>query len=1691
MKRGRFSAMFHSYVCRFGNRLIILKNGDVMKKNKIAYWLFCITLLLLNISLIFAADKWSLWSQETTLRGANIYQRRVYSELDGPTFLGSGSAGPPYTQEDFNRLAAWGANYVNISHPGLFTESPPYILDTQIQNNLDNLLSMIAQADMFAVISFRTGPGRSEFTFFWGDDGDWFDASYYNDQVWKEQAAQDAWGAMWQYTANRYKNNPIVVGYDLMVEPNSNEVWLDLWDQDEFYNDYGGTLYDWNQLYPDITSDIRTVDSETPILIGGMGYSNIDWLPYLLPTSDSKTVYTTHQYSPHVYTHQQGNLTKTYPGYFDTDWDGSNEQFNYNWIDNLFSIIDDFKTTHNVPVAVNEFGIIRFEPGAAEFMDDQMDLLEQRGLNYALWLWETSWQEYEQEVDDFNFRHGPNRNNHTDVTTSNYIEAIKSFWTQNTIRPSNFWISKYFVDKNHPSASDDNPGTQALPWQTIQHAVESISSGDTIVVQTGTYSGARIEQSGKAGSPIVLMAAEGSGVVLNNAGNNNKHDSILEIETWEGSGIVTHWVIQGFEIKNSLRYGIDIRETNNITIKNNYVHNSQSTGIFTAFCDDVTIENNESSNNGEHGIYYSNSGDRPIIRSNILHDNYGCGVHMNGDISMGGDGIISDGIVEKNTIYENGTGGGSGINMDGVTNTIIRNNLLYNNHASGISLYQIDGAVCSRNNKVLHNTIVMPNDGRWALNISNSGCTGNKVLNNILYNAHSYRGSILIPEINLVGFESNYNVLINKFSANGGNSSINLQEWQALGYDTNSSVATPAQLFLDAAANNYHLRAGSPAVNSGIAVAEVTDDIESTLRPVGLAPDIGAYESNFTGNIYYLSTSGNNSNDGLSPATAWQTLQYAVDFVSPGDSVYVFNGTYNSVTFNLSGTATSPISFKGESRDGVIVQGGLEFAKGTSYLNVNSFTVQDYSNWGVFVRGTNQYISFNDMFVTGGDCGFHLTWGYQAQDPIDGSVSHITIENSIVANCIYTAIDGTPGPCNNIVFKNIEIYGAGISGQSSWGADGIAIERGDYVTVEGCYVHDNGGDGVDINSRDFNGNSQGIVVTGNRILRNRMTGVKLWGGGKMENNVISGMGNAPVYIGAFPGNYEVINNTIAYNMQSTDYAVRNYSFVAAYPNDETGISAQINLTMLNNIFAFNCNNQMGGPTGIYLGEGVTLVSEGYNCYFSRNDGEIQAAFVQGETWFGRQQINDGTWQTASGQGVGNITVDASFNDYTNYDFLLYQGSPCINAGNPGIQYNDVNGTRNDMGAYGGPEGNSYDYPGPENSFTISGEIKYHTSEQNVNNAQLDLVGDATISTTSNESGTFQFVNIQGGQNYSISPSKQGDISSSTILSFDASLAARISINLLPNPTDFQIIAADVDLNDSVQMYDASMIVRHAVGLPPLSGIKTAEWTFDPMIHSYSPLNSNTNDADFTAIVLGDVDGNWSALGNLKNGLKIKNLNSVCELNNSNEDQVIFSIFSETGEEIYSCDVSLEYDSSVLKFLELKKTALSDHFYTMINDLESGKLRFGCYGTVPIVEPGKYLELVFEIIEKNSNACELKINSYRINADPERSGILTVVLGKDQPTKPDQFSLYQNYPNPFNSSTIIKYQLAKKCLVQLEIYDVLGRLLKTLVSSNQNAGQYEIVWDGNDNNGHMLSSGLYFYHIRAGEFQAEKKLLFMK
>ncbi len=89
-------------------------------------------------------------------------------------------------------------------------------------------------------------------------------------------------------------------------------------------------------------------------------------------------------------------------------------------------------------------------------------------------------------------------------------------------------------------------------------------------------------------------------------------------------------------------------------------------------------------------------------------------------------------------------------------------------------------------------------------------------------------------------------------------------------------------------------------------------------------------------------------------------------------------------------------------------------------------------------------------------------------------------------------------------------------------------------------------------------------------------------------------------------------------------------------------------------------------------------------------------------------------------------------------------------------------------------------------------------------------------------------------------------------------------------------------------------------------------------------------------------------------------------------------------------------------------------------------------------------------------------------------------------QPEGFTLYQNYPNPFNPATTINYSLAKRSFVSLKVYDVLGNKIKSLVNNEKPAGNYSVLFDGNN-----FPSGIYFYEIHAGEFERIKKMILLR
>jgi hypothetical protein len=88
-------------------------------------------------------------------------------------------------------------------------------------------------------------------------------------------------------------------------------------------------------------------------------------------------------------------------------------------------------------------------------------------------------------------------------------------------------------------------------------------------------------------------------------------------------------------------------------------------------------------------------------------------------------------------------------------------------------------------------------------------------------------------------------------------------------------------------------------------------------------------------------------------------------------------------------------------------------------------------------------------------------------------------------------------------------------------------------------------------------------------------------------------------------------------------------------------------------------------------------------------------------------------------------------------------------------------------------------------------------------------------------------------------------------------------------------------------------------------------------------------------------------------------------------------------------------------------------------------------------------------------------------------------------------LAQNYPNPFNPATTVAFSLAKASDVELIIFDVTGARVKTLVDEHRESNKYHVPWDGRDDRGNPVASGVYFYRLIAGDFRATKKMVLLR
>lgn len=563
-------------------------------------------------------------------------------------------------------------------------------------------------------------------------------------------------------------------------------------------------------------------------------------------------------------------------------------------------------------------------------------------------------------------------------------------------------LSTYYVS---PTGSNASAGTSAAPWLTLQHAADRVVAGDTVIVTSGNYVGFDLRASGTPTARVTFQAQPGAVIdrvntFTNRDGINVENASYVTIDgfTLIGTNNATtsragiRVVGDGFDNPNSFSKGV--------IVQNNSADRWGTWGIFTAFADDMIIQNNVCSRSvKEHGIYFSNSGDRPVIRNNTVWGNNACGIHMNADIETGNaslpgvDGIITGALVDGNTAYGNGVAGGSAINCDGVQNSRIVNNVIHGNHSTGIALYQIDAAGPASGNTIANNTIINAADARFCVLITD-GAVYTTVFNNIFYNLHSTRGAIELSGDSTPGFKSDYNLVEDRFSHD--ESFVSLAQWRTLtGQDAHSSAISQAQmqaLFTNYGGSDFTLVQGSQATDAGVSgLANGAQkpapmiDRNKAARPAGGAFDIGAYEFGAApfANVANgkLTVEGTTGVDSIAITLAGQTLTV----------------TRNGVAANFALSAVTSIDVFGHDGDDYIV-----ISAGTLGAYIDAGAGNDYLQGGdgpdTITSGAGKDRAFGglgDDRVAGngghdklhGEAGKDRLYGGEGNDTLDGGSS--------------------------------------------------------------------------------------------------------------------------------------------------------------------------------------------------------------------------------------------------------------------------------------------------------------------------------------------------------------------------------------------------------------------------------------------------------------------------------------------------------------------------------------------------------------------------------------------------------------------------------------------------------------------------------------------------------------------------------
>ncbi len=294
---------------------------------------------------------------------------------------------------------------------------------------------------------------------------------------------------------------------------------------------------------------------------------------------------------------------------------------------------------------------------------------------------------------------------------------------------------------------------------------------------------------------------------------------------------------------------------------------------------------------------------------------------------------------------------------------------------------------------------------------------------------------------------------------------------------------------------------------------------------------------------------------------------------------------------------------------------------------------------------------------------------------------------------------------------------------------------------------------------------------------------------------------------------------------------------------------------------------------------------------------------------------------------------------------------------------------------------------------------------------------------------------------------------------------------------------DVDGNGQVQAYDATLILRHVMGYDILEG--------QALLNADVTLNDTVSALDASVILqygVGlldslplDQSANMAAQGelHLENGEMTAGTTVSVPVHISN------------GCNIFSYFMEYQYAPEALAYQSIDYGESLARYFKEIT-AEDGVIRICGAGSEADGENEIFATLNFTVAQNfDGEATTVSLSKLQLNENPVQENVSEAVLSNITSLKsslPLQFALSQNYPNPFNPVTTIEYALPEQALVNLAVFNIAGQQVAFLVNASQPAGYHSIQFNPAQ---HNLSTGVYFYHLKAGDFNQIRKMVYIK